>query len=185
MTGRDKFDRLLDKGLSEYGNVSPRDGLEQRLLARLVEEPQRRPNWRWLRAAVPVMAAVLIAIFFSARPPTKSDTNVAKVPSPTTASPATSETTVAPPTPASHVAAARPEPRVQKAAIVARKEPQLAQPKLATFPSPDESEQQARMLLRFVTRSPSEAVQVASEQEEFQKLAEARMNQDLEIRPER
>jgi hypothetical protein len=185
MTDHNKFDHLLDKALSEYGNAAPRDGLEQRLLARLAEQPERSWNWRWLWAAVPVMAAILIAIFLATRPPVKHDLNVAKAPATVRSTPVIQETTTVSSTSGPKIVAARPGRPSQAPSTVARKEPPAAQPKLATFPSGDESAQQARLLLRFVTRTPSEAAQVASEQEEFQKLAEAGMNQDLENRSER
>lgn len=186
MTDHDRFDRLFEKGLSEYTNVAPREGLEQRLLARLARpEPERRWNWRWLWA-VPALATVLIATLFSARPAAKHDTTVTKVSSRVMSEPVEPKAAnVVRPTPRPQTAIVYPRPRVQVTSTVVRKQTVTPQPRLSTFPSPDENQQQARLLLRFVTSTPSEAVQVASEQEEFQKLAEASISQDSEDRSER
>lgn len=186
MTDHEQFDRLLDKALSEYGKISPREGLEHRLLARLATpEPARRWNWRWAWAAVPALAVILIVIFFTAHPTPKRDATVTNPPLPANTAPVEDKSiNVAPPAPEPQVALTRPRRRVHTVSTVAHKEPE-SPPKLATFPSPDETAQQARLLLRFVTRTPSEAIQVANEQEEFQKSVEASMNQDLEDRSER
>jgi len=187
MSDHDQFDRLLDKGLSEYASVTPRAGLEQRLLARLATpEAERRWNWHWIWAAVPALAVILIVIFFTARPNPKHEIAVSKAPSSAQPRPIKPRAIIeVPPAPPPQVATVRPQARVQSTSTIVRNESVNPQPKLATFPSPDENQQQARLLLRFVTRTPNVAAQVASEQEEFQKLAEARMNQDLEDRSER
>ncbi len=54
-----QLDQWLDGALARYSDVEPRAGLEQRILANLRTQPQRRPWWQW--AWIPVAAAVLIA----------------------------------------------------------------------------------------------------------------------------
>ena len=180
MTDHDKFDPLLDRALSEYGNVSPREGLEQRLLARLAaEQPRRSWNWRWLWAAVPAMAIGLI-VFLATRPAVKPDTNVAKAPSRPIITPATPKAAGLSPTQAPQVSAVHAPRRVHTDATVSTMESSGAQPKLTTFPSPDESEQQARLLLAFVTHHPEEAHEVVEDNQQFYEMAEARMNQQSE-----
>ena len=54
------LDGLLDRTLSEYSG-EPRAGLEQRVLANLASAEVRPRRW-WIWAAVPVLAAILIAL---------------------------------------------------------------------------------------------------------------------------
>jgi hypothetical protein len=181
MNDKDKLDRLLDQTLAEYSDAKPRAGLEQRILAKLAaQQDQRGWRWRWLWVAGPVLVAMALVMLFALRPAPKRDTNVAAAKPPVMQS-ASAPKKVAPH--ASVVAGVQPKRKVHPS-VVAKAQP-TREPRLATFPAPGGDEQQARLLLSFVTRHPDKAKEVVREEEEFQQMAEANMNQESDNRSER
>jgi hypothetical protein len=61
---RDKFDRLLDQGLQQFGQAEPRPGLELRILAAMESETHRRSAWGWQWLAMGLAAAaVLVSVW--------------------------------------------------------------------------------------------------------------------------
>lgn len=182
MTDNSKFDRLLDKALSEYGNVSPREGFEHRILATLASpKPDRSWSRGWWWLAVPSMAAVLVVMAFFMR---------------ATRNPGATQVASITPTARVTTTQATPAPKLTDKPTVALKKTQRRNPsvgkrsrqeapRLATFPSGYEAEQQARLLLLFVTRHPDQAQQIVREEQQFQELAELSMNRDAENKSER
>jgi hypothetical protein len=173
MEQRDGLDRFLDDALSECGSASPREGLEQRILANLSARREER-RWHWWWVAAPAMAVLaLVALFVNLRPEPKHDSGVALASPPAVeprARPAPEGDTAKQPD------AAHPRRKSTRPAVNFRIAEPTAEPRLATFPSPDEGEQQARMLLWFVAGYPEQAREVVREQEQFQQMAEANMN---------
>lgn len=154
------LDRLLDRTLSEY-SAEPRVGLEQRVLANLAStQAQRRRRWLW--AAVPACAAVLIAVLVWTTQKSIAPPELAKAPD----APAV---TKAPHTQA--VQAAKVHKPTRKRSV----EPQTvaAAPKLPTFPSHTD-ETQVQLALRFVQNNPALAQLVVKEDQEFQEATARR-----------
>ena len=182
MEDKDKLDRFLDQALSEYSEASPRPGFEQRILANLAaQEEERGFGWRWLWVAGPVFSAVVVlAVVFVLRTAQKHDSSVAVV-KPPIEQPAKPPRQVAPKQLA--VAQVLPKRKIQRE-VIARAQP-APEPRLATFPAQDGDEQQARLLLSFVTRHPERAKEVVNQEQEFQEMAEANFNQDSNNRSER
>lgn len=60
-------DRLIDGMLASYSNVMPREGLEQRVLANLRAQHERRRR-TWFAVPFTASAAALILVFFLNRP---------------------------------------------------------------------------------------------------------------------
>jgi hypothetical protein len=70
MTNDNQFDEILDHALSEYRDVEPLSGLEDRVLRRLQSQPNSRsPSWRLARlgAFATSAALLLLAIFLITR----------------------------------------------------------------------------------------------------------------------
>jgi hypothetical protein len=140
------IDRLLERALDTYSSAGPRPGLEQRVAARALGEPARRP-FRWLGwAAIPALAAAVWTVIAIAIP---------RVPPPP-AAPATRVFMAAsvPPLPPPAVAA------VRRAAHPRRQE---ALPKRPVFPTPAPLSGEERILLAFATHSPEEAAEAFRE----------------------
>ena len=176
----EKIDKFLDSALSEYSEASPRDGLEQRILAGLTAaERNPRSNWRWVWVAVPVVALVVVLLMHlpRRRPPeiahdrSISTEQVKKHVGGEVVAPVVAK-------------ASRPAMKNRHRANAAVSEVKVAaresaEPRLERFPSPDNDEQ-ARLLLRFVTRNPDTAKEVVKEQEEFQQVALAKTRMETE-----
>jgi len=156
------LDGLLDRTLSEYSG-EPRAGLEQRVLANLASAEVRPRRW-WIWAAVPVLAAILIALLVWSsslkKPVTPPD--IAKAP----AAPAITKRQSAPPTVA-HVH----RRSSTNHAVEARSTP--AEPRLPTFPSQGD-DTQVQLALRFVQNNPALAQQVVKEDQKFQEATARR-----------
>jgi hypothetical protein len=184
MDDRDKLDRFLDEALAEYSDANPRTGFEQRLLANLPSvQDERGWSWRWLWLVGPALAAMVLIAVLALRPTPKHEENRANKTTvmESAAPPRISSQPIAPERPA--VARIQPKRRThRKVAANTRPSPE---PRLATFPAPDGDDQQARLLLSFVTRHPDTAKEVVREEQEFQEMAEASMNQDSKNRSER
>jgi len=154
----DELERFLDRALTEYSGGLPRVGLEQRILANLAAQAQERTR-RWMWITVPACAVLVVAmvLWWMQRK------EVPAIPAAYGVLPSAPEVMKRS---APHLAAGKgPKPPQRRASEIARTEPRLP-----TFPSPPD-ESQARMLLRFVQRSPATAEQVVKEEEDFQKLA--------------
>ena len=158
----DTLDTWLDKALHQYGDVEPRAGLENRILANL-ESTRNLNSSRWaLIFAVAALATACIAIVFwfgaSTHQTQRSVVAVTPTPALTTAD-ATQHTQSL--RPAVHVVAHR---------RIKRKVPQLAaafnEPRLPQFPSPRPLTKEEQMLQQYVTELPQEAVLIARAQAE-------------------
>jgi hypothetical protein len=171
-----ELERFLDRSLSEYSNVPPREGLEGRIITGLASRrPERTHPWIW--TLLPTAAAVVMAVLWWM--PKK------EVPAPPAAY------VVLPKVPAVEkrstprvIAAKQWKPQIQQNQVA---ETVKNEPRLPTFPSqPDQS--QARMLLQFVQGSPQTAQQVVQEEEEFRRLVAENLgdatnsDQELETR---
>ncbi len=157
----ESLDRFLDDGLSQFAQEAPREGLEQRIMANLAAERSR--TWqRWIWAAAPVFAVLLVAVILWRRPSEKIATlqTATYIPAPSRSKrPASAPVRVI-------VVKKHAMPRSQTRVV----ETATASPRLPTFPSRTE-ESQGQLLLRFVQNNPALAEQVVAEEEEFQKLA--------------
>jgi hypothetical protein len=151
-------DSVLDRALRPQ-LVEPRPGLEERILANLPTQPQRRPWWQWMW--IPALAAAaLLAVVIGMRVMHR------ELPAPVqaikTVEAPKQEATVEPEAPAIkqlQPQRAHPPARVQ----VARVTPAL--PKQGVFPSPVPMTDQERLLLALVRRNPEQAKAIAVEQQ--------------------
>lgn len=167
------LDRFLDRTLSEYGQEAPRHGLEQRMLARLAAAPARPRRW-WIWAAVPVCAAILIAILLwnssaSKKPVLPPD--IAHIPpskvierETTSAALQLKRPEIRPPV----VATAYQHPTSTGRAVAAS-----TTPRLPTFPSQKGDDELVQLAVRFAQTHPAVAEQIAQEQQEFNQMAAA------------
>lgn len=181
MEEKDRLDRFLDKALAECGEGSPREGLEGRILARVREPQHERARTKWFWVAGPVAVAAALIMFF-VNLPKPNRTSIVSVNQPFVNSapqPVLNAREVE--RPAIAVPRNRQARRPSTVAVLKPKE----EPKLTTFPSPDEGEAQAQMLLRFVTSHPEQAKEVVREEEEFQQIAKAMMDRQSNDRVER
>ncbi len=169
MAEQDKIDGLLDRALGEYGQVSARAGLEERVLARLESaENSRRVQWWWI--AVPTMAALIVIVLLVAWRPQPKKVDVASV------SPARVGVTQ---TPSSIGETSRRESVVRrprrsipsKAPVRTTPKPRDSEPRMATFPSRDGDDQLVRLAMQFVKANPAEAKEIVQEQKEFREMA--------------
>jgi hypothetical protein len=182
MEQNDKLDRFLDRALADYGTATPRSGFEQRILANMAAQRQERDrNWRWLWIAVPVAATVLLVCMFALRPtPAHTPENKAAVAPIINRVPNATASTAQP----NRTPPLRARVRtVKNAAPVLAKQQNTPEPRLPTFPSPDDDEQ-ARLLLQFVRRNPATAQAVLKEQEEFRAMIAQSQQDSLQLRSE-
>src|SRR5579884_1652911 len=136
------IDRLIDSALARYTDAEPLDGIEQRVLNRVLatRASRRRAWWFGIAASAVATALLLIAVGTHTRPaPPKQ---VARV----TAPPARQPVVVA------AAAPARP--------IRHRRRPTRRLPKERQFPSPAPLTGGEQALLAFVRRNPAQAVAV-------------------------
>ena len=178
---RDQLDDLLDGALRQYGDVEPRDGLEQRILANLASpglsaSHRKLWSWRWSVSAG-VAACVLVAVWIGVNPSRNShrseisQTTSTRVrssepvavkrsePARVTEPPPAAATTIMP-------RQVRHVPRVQTRVAMHR------EPRLSRFPSPQPLSAQEVMLVEYVQRYPEDAKLIAKEQAEFQERIE-------------
>lgn len=153
------LDAALDARMG--ASAEPRPGLEERVLARLASEPERKPTYWWALAFIGVAAALLIAAaVLIVRPHAPERPSTARTGEPAASSPA-------------QVVANKPPVVVRKSehgnprhALVATNRFRLARrkeitPKLATFPATSPETDQERMLARLWARDGT--FEVASE----------------------
>lgn len=169
MAEQDKIEKLLDHALGEYGQVSARAGLENRVLARLESaESSRRVRWWWI--GVPAMAVLVVVALVMTMHPKPVQVDIASIP-PVRAgvqpAPSTLGKTVPRESSVQH-----PSKRVRPKAP-ARTSPKTrdSEPRLATFPSRDNDDQLLRLAMRFVKTNPAEATEIVQEQQEFREMA--------------
>jgi hypothetical protein len=174
----DRMDEWLDQALRQSGEVEPRSGLENRLLANLrSERVQRAVYHRWWWAAVALATvAVVIARWLGSRAgvptqvPDLANAPVARAPSP-----ALRTVVVTPPSTTIARKLHRTKP-VGRNARATRKE---LTPKLAQFPSPKPLSEQEELLIRYVREHREEAVFVAQARAEL-----SRQERDDELGPD-
>jgi hypothetical protein len=81
--GREKFaEELLDAALSNHRCAEPKDGLEDRVLANLRQQPRSARPASWNSASVMIAAGIVLALFaveHLIRRPSASNTGVAAV----------------------------------------------------------------------------------------------------------
>jgi len=144
-------DQLLDASLACYGSAEPRTGLEQRVLARLADEPQPTvwQTWRWLPIGAVATVVLLAAVLLTTRKETGAPP-VAKVPPVVRTSPAP----VTPETPAPpQVAVSRPGPPAIATGNVAIRAQQ--------FPRPGSLTEEERHLMSYLNTQPREVLVAA------------------------
>lgn len=144
-------DQLLESSLAGYGSAEPRTGLEQRVLARLADEPQPTvwQTWRWLPIGAVATVVLLAGFLLTTRKETIAPP-VAHVPPAVTASPAP----VAPKIPAPpQVAVSRPRPPAIAASNVAIRAEQ--------FPRPGSLTEEERHLMSYLNTQPREVLVAA------------------------
>jgi hypothetical protein len=166
-----RLDHELDTALAKYAAaVEPRDGFETRILANLQaarEREARRPSWRWVRAAVAVVAIVVMWLVW--RPVTPLYIEIAHDPTSNArqeqpgevASDASSVVTPErslQPIPRSRIHRSKKRNSLVPADVVA------VQPKLDQFPSLRPLSEQERMLADYVAQFPADAALVARAQ---------------------
>lgn len=163
----DRVDQWLDRALRQYSDAEPRAGLEQRILANL-ESVRRNASighaWAWSFAAAALAACVGLAFWIGStnHSAKRSVANVTSTPAPVVSVEPTQH--VQPLTPTVHVAKHHVTRHVSRRLIEMANEPRLEQ-----FPSPRPLSEQERLLTRYVTQCPQEAVTVAQAQLERRK----------------
>ena len=164
---QDRFDRWLDSALQQYGDLEPRAGLENRILAHFDSVPRNNSNGAWKVALAAFSAAcLLIGLWFGMPTHRAQRPVVAVTPTPALAV-ADSRRRTQPSRPAVHVAAHT------KKRNLPRLEAAVNEPRLPQFPSPMPLTKEEQMLRRYVTEVPHEAVLVARAQAERQKELDA------------
>jgi len=157
-----RVDSALNRALAQE-NVEPRDGFEERLLANLVAQPERRPWWRWIwvpaLAAAVALVAIVVGLQALRRPVPVIETHSVKAPP---EQPVVTAKSQAKPLPAVRRKVVR---RVRPPVQFARVSAPL--PKQDVFPTPVPPTQQERMLLGLIHRRPRQAQEIAAEQEAY------------------
>jgi len=161
------LDHALDVALAKYSAIEPRPGLERRIVANLRSAQDAVPArswWQW--SAVSVMAMLLVVAAAAAWKLSRPAERVVQhpaAPMPRSAQVATNTET---PLPVQRYPLQRRRAQRHSAA-----QHDLASdgPKLDQFPSPEPLTQEELALIRYVRRFPSDAVMIASTQEEFEK----------------
>jgi len=159
--GRDPSDDLLDRALTHYGEVEPRAGLAERVLASLPSPPSRtQVRWAWVLAGMSV-AAVTVGVWFE----TAHRQSIPQAPSAVAASATKQEMETAPPKLAQTIRSglgSRKRTATRKQ-LAANQEPRLPQ-----FPSRRIVSRQELAMVNYVERFPKEAVLIAQEQRSFE-----------------
>jgi len=171
MAEQEKIDKLLDRALGEYGETSPRAGLEGRVLARLEAEATHPLNLRWWWIAVPAMAVLIVIAILLAWSPQPKKVDIANVP-PVRVGVQPAPPTVAEPSPTATLTRPRGKHLRPKAPAKATPEAPDSEPRLATFPSRDADDQLVKLAMQFVQTHPEKAQEIVQEQKEFREMAE-------------
>lgn len=168
-----QLDDLLERGLRAYSEAEPRAGLEERILANLRTQPEKRPWWRvW----VPVLAAAAVIAIVAAlalrpdRTAAPHPTIATNPPAQSAPQPKPSLAQVPNPPPAPRAVAVRRRPAPSRHETAVAQVPAL--PRQATFPAPSPLTEQERLVLSLMRRAPDEAVQLAQTQETQRARAE-------------
>ncbi|MGH9523712.1 MAG: hypothetical protein ACRD3E_14380 [Terriglobales bacterium] len=165
---REERERMVDGALARAlapRQVEPRDRFEERLLANLAAQPERRPWWRWVW--VPALAAVVVIAIALGIHALRRPANVIETRGNTPPPEQPVETAKAPaqrPQVVRHKAVRRVQPHVQLAH--ANPAP-IILPKQDVFPTPVPMTGQERLLLALVHRRPQQAKEIAEEQETY------------------
>lgn len=153
------IEELLDAGLARYSNVTPRPGLEERLLATARSEQERRSWFVWAGwlAAGAVAALIVVGVFNVTHRPTRP------APPPPVATGQTAPQTVASVPPVAPAGESRPSRRValervpRTATQTARQETRLE-----VFPSPQPLTDEEKLLVQYVRQTPAEVLSASS-----------------------
>lgn len=151
-----EFDALLDSALARYSTVTPRPGLETRILARVHEAASKKPAWRdrrWLLAAagVAVAAIVLFASLSSFHEGTSRHEQAAEKSRPQindTAAPVTT----------AHVEPHRAAPERRFRRTSSPESLRVSEVRKQVFPAPEPLSEQERLLLRYLQDTPREEI---------------------------
>jgi hypothetical protein len=180
----DALDSALDAALAKCGAVEPREGLEERILARLQSETRTFPTYSWWQwsavGAVATLLVITVALAWKSSKPVNR--LVQQRPSA--------------PIEASHLSAARTinsqiapvlpltTHRTPKKALPRSDAPMIVAdgPKLDKFPSPRPLSEQEKQALEYVERFPDEAFLIAQAQTTLAKQQELE-NGDAESNP--
>lgn len=159
---QDQFvEELLDAGLARYSNVTPRPGLEGRVLASVRAEKDRRAWFVWpgVLAAGAVAAAIVLGVVVLRHSRTGTPQRAVAygnggslglpIPDRAGARPA--------PTPTMFRRPLLARPAAHRSAITA-----AAEPRLVMFPSPRPLTEQEKLLLEYVRRTPVQALAAAA-----------------------
>jgi hypothetical protein len=162
-------DSILDRALGPQ-IVEPREGLEERILAKLPAEPQRRRWWQWMWLPA-LAAAAILAVVIGMRVLHRDAP--APIESKKTVEQPKQEMAVRPELPTREAIAprravatqTRPKLAAKPKFAVAAAQPQQALPRQAVFPAPVPLTDQERLLLALVNRQRPEAELLAAEQQ--------------------
>lgn len=150
----DFVDRLLDTSLAGYSAAVPRPGLEQRVLARLLEEPASAgwPAWRWLPVSALAAVALLVAALIMNPRATQPPETVFTPPAITPAVPLPAAPT-SPPVVAIQSPALRRTPRETPVSGLVRAD---------QFPRPTSLTEEERRLMSYLDSAPREVLVAAA-----------------------
>ena len=167
MNSDDKLEGLLDRALSEYAQVGPRTGFEQRILANL-QSQSKSQTMRWWWLAVPTVAVIAIITVLLGLPSSQSKPQVAKVQNPDQSFQSTA--------PAKHPIGSTEAPigrhRKQPRRAPSGTQQQSPEPRLSTFPSRSDDDELIRVAQKFAHDHAAVAVQITQEQQDFRQVAE-------------
>ena len=163
-------ERLVDQALARAlapKSIEPRDGLEDRLLANLAAQPQRRPWWRrmWVPALV---AAAIIALLIGARllrMPAPHGIESKNAPQLQQQAPAVTNVPAEQSQKTSLAKKETPRRTRRLAPHVQLASTSVSLPKQSVFPTPVPPTAEERLLLALVHRRPQQAQRIAAEQE--------------------
>lgn len=157
-----RVDATLERALGPQ-SIEPRLGFEERLLANLAAQPERRPWWRWMwvpALAAAAVIAILIGVQMTRRTAPVIVSNRTNAPP---EQPAVIAKAPAPPSKiVRHKVAQHVQPRVEVARAA---NAQQDLPKQDVFPAPVPMTEQEHLLLALIRRRPQQVQKIAAEQE--------------------
>src|SRR5581483_2699812 len=161
----DELDRSIDSVLGKYSAITPRPGLQERILANLRAHPSQasaRTWWYWgLATAITGIALVSTALIVRTPKPSRAITQ----PGPTNVQPAQPQKTLVN---REDVATSRLAHKPIRRVVHAARPAVAVGPKLDKFPSPQPLSAEEIALARYVANFPKDARLVAEAQEEFE-----------------
>lgn len=174
-----ELDALLDSALARYSAMTPRPGLETRILARVQEAAaSEKPAWRdrrWLLAAagVAVAAMVLFASLSSFHEGTFHHEQTAEKSRPRTNGTAAPVTTA-------HVEPRRVAPERRFRRTSPPESLRVSEARKPVFPAPEPLSEQERLLLRYLQDTPREEIIAQSHPDSETALTQDNLrNEDL------